>query len=371
MGRAPLPAAGLAERRSDGRVPQSPRRRDVPVDPDRGVLHARTSSCCTATRSSRPSTARTASAPRRTDRRPARPRRPDRRGASERSPRCWRRPSTRSGARPPSTSGRACSTSGCWWARWRDRVTDLAVIGRDVPKRDGADKVTGRTRYLHDLELPRLAHGKILRARHPHARLVRIDTTRAARAARRAGGDHRRGGRAAPVRLRQGPARAQDGQGPLRPRRDRGGGGGERGDRRGGARPDRGRVRRAAGGVRSAGGRAAGRAAGARGAADEPHRPALPVQPRRRGGRVRDGRGGRGGRVPAELRHAGLPRHHGGHRRLGRRGSADDVVHHPGAVPLPARPRPGARHRRRSRPRAAAARRRQLRSRASISTRST
>jgi CO/xanthine dehydrogenase Mo-binding subunit len=55
------------------------------------------------------------------------------------------------------------------------------VIGTSVPKRDGADKVTGRTRFLHDLALPRLAHGKILRARHPHARLVRIDTRRAAR----------------------------------------------------------------------------------------------------------------------------------------------------------------------------------------------
>jgi len=55
------------------------------------------------------------------------------------------------------------------------------VIGTSVPKRDGADKVTGRTRFLHDLELPRLAHGKILRSRHPHARLVRIDTRRAAR----------------------------------------------------------------------------------------------------------------------------------------------------------------------------------------------
>ena len=55
------------------------------------------------------------------------------------------------------------------------------VIGTSVPKRDGADKVTGRTRFLHDLELPRLAQGKILRSRHPHARLVRIDTRRAAR----------------------------------------------------------------------------------------------------------------------------------------------------------------------------------------------
>src|SRR5437660_468724 len=53
------------------------------------------------------------------------------------------------------------------------------VIGKTVPKRDGAEKVTGRTRYLHDLVLPRLAHGKILRARFPHARIARIDTSRA------------------------------------------------------------------------------------------------------------------------------------------------------------------------------------------------
>jgi CO/xanthine dehydrogenase Mo-binding subunit len=59
-------------------------------------------------------------------------------------------------------------------------VTTLTVIGKDVPKRDGAEKVTGRTRYLHDLALPRLAHGKILRSRHPHARIVRLDTSRAA-----------------------------------------------------------------------------------------------------------------------------------------------------------------------------------------------
>jgi len=59
-------------------------------------------------------------------------------------------------------------------------VTELSVVGKATPKKDGAEKVTGRTRYLHDLILPRLAHGKILRSRHPHARLVRIDTRRAA-----------------------------------------------------------------------------------------------------------------------------------------------------------------------------------------------
>ncbi|MBI3637121.1 MAG: molybdopterin-dependent oxidoreductase [Candidatus Rokubacteria bacterium] len=58
-------------------------------------------------------------------------------------------------------------------------MSQFDVIGKGTPKRDGADKVTGRTRYIHDLELPRMAHGKILRARFPHARIVRIDATKA------------------------------------------------------------------------------------------------------------------------------------------------------------------------------------------------
>jgi xanthine dehydrogenase molybdenum-binding subunit len=53
------------------------------------------------------------------------------------------------------------------------------VVGKSTPKRDGPDKVTGRTCYLHDLELPRLLHGKILRTPVPHARIVRVDTSRA------------------------------------------------------------------------------------------------------------------------------------------------------------------------------------------------
>ncbi|OLE00487.1 MAG: hypothetical protein AUG80_02210 [Candidatus Rokubacteria bacterium 13_1_20CM_4_68_9] len=58
-------------------------------------------------------------------------------------------------------------------------MSDLSVIGRPTPKKDGAEKVTGRTRFLHDLELPRMLHGRILRAALPHARIVRIDTSRA------------------------------------------------------------------------------------------------------------------------------------------------------------------------------------------------
>ena len=58
-------------------------------------------------------------------------------------------------------------------------MSDFSHIGKATPKKDGADKVTGRTRFLHDLELPRMAHGAILRAKFPHARIVRIDTSRA------------------------------------------------------------------------------------------------------------------------------------------------------------------------------------------------
>jgi xanthine dehydrogenase molybdenum-binding subunit len=56
---------------------------------------------------------------------------------------------------------------------------EFRVIGRATPKRDGAEKVTGRTQFLHDLVVPRMLHGAILRTRFPHARVRRIDTARA------------------------------------------------------------------------------------------------------------------------------------------------------------------------------------------------
>jgi len=53
------------------------------------------------------------------------------------------------------------------------------VIGQPLPKIDAWGKVTGETRYADDLVLPRLAHGKLLRSAHAHARIVSIDTARA------------------------------------------------------------------------------------------------------------------------------------------------------------------------------------------------
>ena len=53
------------------------------------------------------------------------------------------------------------------------------VIGKPRRRVDGRAKVTGQTRFADDILLPRMLHGKLLRSPHPHARIVRIDTTRA------------------------------------------------------------------------------------------------------------------------------------------------------------------------------------------------
>ena len=53
------------------------------------------------------------------------------------------------------------------------------VIGTPRRKVDATAKVTGALRFADDLSLPRMLHCKLLRATVPHARIVRIDTSRA------------------------------------------------------------------------------------------------------------------------------------------------------------------------------------------------
>ena len=54
------------------------------------------------------------------------------------------------------------------------------VVGHPTPKKDGALKALGRAEYADDLSMPGMLHGKLLRSPHPHAKIVRIDTSRAA-----------------------------------------------------------------------------------------------------------------------------------------------------------------------------------------------
>ena len=56
---------------------------------------------------------------------------------------------------------------------------DTTIVGKRLPMVDGPAKVTGRGLYADDLTLPGMLVGKILRSLHPHARIRRIDTSRA------------------------------------------------------------------------------------------------------------------------------------------------------------------------------------------------
>ncbi len=54
------------------------------------------------------------------------------------------------------------------------------VIGKSQQRVDGVVKATGQAVYAMDLELPGMLHAKVLRSPFPHARLLRIDATKAA-----------------------------------------------------------------------------------------------------------------------------------------------------------------------------------------------
>jgi CO/xanthine dehydrogenase Mo-binding subunit len=53
------------------------------------------------------------------------------------------------------------------------------VAGTDARRVDGIEKVTGQALYTGDLRLPGLVHAKILRSPVPHARLVKVDASKA------------------------------------------------------------------------------------------------------------------------------------------------------------------------------------------------
>jgi CO/xanthine dehydrogenase Mo-binding subunit len=57
---------------------------------------------------------------------------------------------------------------------------DFAVVGTRPVRHDGVDKVTGRALYGADLQLAGTLHGYILRSPHAHARILAIDTSKAA-----------------------------------------------------------------------------------------------------------------------------------------------------------------------------------------------
>jgi xanthine dehydrogenase molybdenum-binding subunit len=60
-----------------------------------------------------------------------------------------------------------------------DAIAPDSLIGKRIPKLDAPQKASGRTRYIHDIDLPGQLHARILRSDRVHARIVRIDTSAA------------------------------------------------------------------------------------------------------------------------------------------------------------------------------------------------
>jgi 4-hydroxybenzoyl-CoA reductase subunit alpha len=58
-------------------------------------------------------------------------------------------------------------------------MTDFSIIGKPVAMIDAAEKTTGAGKYADDMSLPGMLVGKILHSPYPHARIKRIDASRA------------------------------------------------------------------------------------------------------------------------------------------------------------------------------------------------
>jgi CO/xanthine dehydrogenase Mo-binding subunit len=58
-------------------------------------------------------------------------------------------------------------------------MSDHLFVGKSIPRTIEADKVTGRAVYIDDMKRPGMLYGKILYSRYAHARIKRIDTSKA------------------------------------------------------------------------------------------------------------------------------------------------------------------------------------------------
>ncbi len=58
-------------------------------------------------------------------------------------------------------------------------MTGTRFVGTKFPRPEAPDKVSGRALYIHDVVRPGMLHGAIKHSAHAHARILRIDTSRA------------------------------------------------------------------------------------------------------------------------------------------------------------------------------------------------
>src|SRR5258708_7685382 len=105
----------------------------------------------------------------------------------------WFRARPRAGPIRGTVRSRSPGHEPVWWPRYhrgRSGVTDTdgqptSAVSRQTTgarpwiRADGAAKATGQARYTADLAFPGLAHARLLLAGRAHARIARLDTSRA------------------------------------------------------------------------------------------------------------------------------------------------------------------------------------------------
>jgi CO/xanthine dehydrogenase Mo-binding subunit len=63
----------------------------------------------------------------------------------------------------------------------KDKMQELKVIGKPIPRHDAWEKALGLTIYADDFSMPGMLYGKVLRSQHPSAKILSIDTSKAER----------------------------------------------------------------------------------------------------------------------------------------------------------------------------------------------
>src|SRR5215471_14837219 len=58
-------------------------------------------------------------------------------------------------------------------------MADFAVVGQSVYRKDANPKVTGQALHVGNIEMPGMLHVAVLRSPYAHARIIRIDKSKA------------------------------------------------------------------------------------------------------------------------------------------------------------------------------------------------
>ncbi|MDE3078386.1 MAG: aldehyde oxidase, partial [Chloroflexota bacterium] len=59
------------------------------------------------------------------------------------------------------------------------KEAEYYTIGKRLPRTDSWAKVVGKAQYADDIEPARMVYGRLLRSPHPHAKILRVDTSKA------------------------------------------------------------------------------------------------------------------------------------------------------------------------------------------------